>query len=234
MCGRFVSVTPMAQVAAVFDAEVRAVEHAPDFNVTPRRDVYVVLERADVRALATMRWGLIPSWSKDPAIGDRLINARAETVAEKPSFRQAFKRRRCIIPADGFYEWQVVAGAKHKQPVFIRRTDGEQLAFAGLWEHWRNPVEPNAPEIETCTIITTDANATLRPVHDRMPVILESETWDAWLEPEQDDRALLDALLVPAADDVVEWYPVGREVSSPRNNGPSLIERMEPETLFEA
>jgi putative SOS response-associated peptidase YedK len=239
VCGRFVSVTPMSAVVAAFDAQPEAAEHAPDYNVTPRRDVYVVLERvaADpehhaARLVAAMRWGLIPSWAKDPSIGDRLINARAETVAEKPSFRSAFKRRRCIVPADGFYEWQVIPGAKTKQPMYIHRTDGQQLAFAGLWEQWQNPAAPDAPPLATCTIITTSANATLAPIHDRMPVILERGAWDGWLAPENADSEFLDALLVPASNDVLEAYPVGRAVSSPRNNGPELIEPVEPESLF--
>jgi putative SOS response-associated peptidase YedK len=237
MCGRFVSVTPMADVAAEFAAEPTADEHDPDYNVTPRRRIYVVRDHPDdtgavVRELARLRWGLIPSWSKDPVIGDRLINARAETVAEKPSFRSAFKKRRCIIPADGFYEWQALPGRKAKQPMYLHRADGRQLAFAGLYEHWRDPAEPAAPDIETCTIITTAANALVAPIHDRMPVILEPGAWDAWLDPTIDDRELLDALLVPAADEVLDAYPVGRDVNSPRNNGPVLIERVEPESLF--
>jgi putative SOS response-associated peptidase YedK len=225
----------MAEVAAVFGAELRAEAHEPDFNVTPRRRISVVRESPEagsVRTLDRLRWGLIPSWSKDPALGDRLINARAESVADKPSFRSAFKRRRCIVPADGFYEWQARPDSQAKQPMYFHRTDGGQLAFAGLFEHWRDPSEPAAPEIETCTIITTAANAEVAPIHDRMPAILEPESWDVWLDPSIDDRELLQSLLVPAANDVLVVYPVSRAVNSPKNNGPDLLARVEPETLF--
>ncbi len=182
-----------------------------------------------------MRWGLVPSWAKDPKIGDRLINARAESVAEKPAFKTAFRKRRCILPADGFYEWQAVPGQKRKQPMFVHRVDGEPLAFAGLWEVWRDHEQPETPWLLSCTIVTTRANATMAPVHDRMPVILPEGAWDTWLDPRVDDRARLEALLVPAADDLIELWPVSTMVNSANNNGPELAERVDPEepqTLF--
>lgn len=226
----------MADIARAFAAMPEAEARDADFNITPRRRIYVVRERpvgSEVqRQVTQLRWGLIPSWSKAPDIGDRLINARAETVADKPSFRSAFTERRCLIPADGFYEWQAVAGRSAKQPIYLRRKDGSQLAFAGLYERWCDPREPAAPEIETCTIITTPANALVAPIHDRMPAILEPELWDAWLDPSNADRETLNSFLAPAAEGILEAYPVSREVNSPRNNGPSLIERVAPESLF--
>jgi putative SOS response-associated peptidase YedK len=209
-----------------------ATPEAPDYNVTPRREVVVVVQRSDGRrALDRMRWGLVPSWAKEVAIGDRLINARGETVAEKPSFRRAFARRRCIIPADGFYEWMAIPGRRTKQPVFIHAGTGQPLALAGLWESWRDPTVADAPALRTCTIITTAANRTLEPVHDRMPVILGEETWDAWLDPTGDPSALA-PLLVPAPDEAVEFHAVTTAVNSPRNNDSSLLDPAPPETLF--
>jgi putative SOS response-associated peptidase YedK len=185
--------------------------------------------------LEQMRWGLVPSWADDPKIGDRLINARAESVADKPAFKTAFLKRRCILPADGFYEWQPVAGRQQKQPVFVHRRDGEPMAFAGLWEVWRDHARPDTPWLLSCAIVTTRANATMAPVHDRMPVVLPEPAWDTWLDPRTDDQGRLEALLVPAPDETIELWPVSSMVNRADNNGPELTDRVEPEeplTLF--
>jgi len=166
------------------------------------------------------RWGLVPSWAKDVSIGTKLINARAETVAEKPSFRTAFKRRRCLIPASGFYEWQRNAtGNAAKQPYFLRRKDKKPFAFAGLWETWR---APDGSELPTCTIITTKPNALVQQIHDRMAVILREESFRDWIDPSPGTDALLE-LLTPFPADLMEMIPVSRAVNTPRNDGPELI-----------
>ncbi|MEY3361244.1 MAG: hypothetical protein RL531_963 [Actinomycetota bacterium] len=212
--------------------ETVAAPDAPDYNVTPRREVAVVVERSDGRrTLDRMRWGLVPSWAEAAAIGDRLINARGETVAEKPSFRRAYAKRRCIVPADGFYEWMAVPGRRTKQPVFIHAGTGQPLALAGLWESWHDPTVTDAPALRTCTIITTAANRTLQPVHDRMPVILDAGAWESWLDPNHDPRALA-PLLVPAPEDAVVFHEVTTAVNSPRNNDASLLDPAPPDTLF--
>jgi putative SOS response-associated peptidase YedK len=245
VCGRYVQVSSPTLLAERFDIDEIAIEEAPgaNYNVAPRTEVLAIRQRKAAepddepprRVLEQMRWGLVPSWAEDPKIGDRLINARAESVAEKPAFKTAFRKRRCILPADGFYEWQAVPGGPRKQPMFVHRVDGEPLAFAGLWEVWRDHEQPETPWLVSCTIVTTRANATMAPVHDRMPVILPEGTWDAWLDPRVDDRTRLEDLLVPAADDLLELWPVSTQVNSANNRGPELAERVEPEepqTLF--
>lgn len=244
MCGRYVQVSSPTLLAEQFDVDEIALTEAPEanYNVAPRTEVLTIVQRpraepdADAparRVLEQMRWGLVPSWAKDPKVGDRLINARAESVAEKPAFQAAFLKRRCILPADGFYEWKPVPGRKQKQPMFVHRRDGEPLAFAGLWEVWRE--QPETPWLLTCTIVTTRANATMAPVHDRMPVILPQDAWATWLDPRIADRARLQDLLVPPPDELIELWPVSMMVNRADNNGPELAERVEPEepqTLF--
>ena len=188
------------------------------------------------RELRVVRWGLVPYWAKDPSIGSRLINARAETVHSKPAYRQAFKRRRCLLPADGYYEWQVPEGSAGgkgaaKQPYYIFRADGGPLAFAGLYERWRDPALPDDHErawLWTATIITTSAPDDLGQIHDRMPMVIEPDRWQDWLDPAATDPADLMALLAPAASGGLTSYPVSRAVNSVRNNGPELIERVDP------
>src|SRR5262245_35107324 len=175
MCGRFTLATSRAQLADLFRL-AGGPELPLRYNIAPTQPVPVVRAAGDGRALALARWGLIPRWATDPAIGNRLINARSETVAEKPSFRDAFRKRRCLIPATGFYEWAKTAGGK--QPYHFRLLDGRPFAFAGLWERWDRGGEP----VESCTILTTAANAVVRPVHERMPVILPAEAFAAWLD----------------------------------------------------
>jgi putative SOS response-associated peptidase YedK len=228
MCGRYVYVSSPTILAERFKvAEVRIKEPEQNFNVTPRTEVPVVAESQGERVLDLVRWGLVPSWAKDLKIGDRQINARAEKVATSNAYKRAFAKRRCIIPADGFYEWQVVAGKKQKQPWFIRRRDGEPLAFAGLWEVWHDPNDPdqeNAPRLRTCVIITTDANDALRPIHDRMPVVLPESAWDEWLDRDNQDTDRLQRLLVPAPPQEFETWQVPLLVNKPANNGPELVE----------
>jgi putative SOS response-associated peptidase YedK len=229
----------------------------PDYNVAPTKPVYAVLDRvesaaagpaagggfdnrddasraqarsggaADVeRELRVVRWGLVPFWAKDVKIGSRMINARAETVAEKPAFRRAFAKRRCLLPADGYYEWQSVADAP-KQPMYITRADGRSLAFAGLYELWRDPaVERDDPDtwLWTTTVITTSAPDELGMIHDRMPMIIDPASWTDWLDPANGDVADLQALLSPAAASGLTTFPVSTAVNSVRNNGPQLIE----------
>lgn len=233
MCGRFVQASSPALLLEHFGIdEDHAAPAPPDYNVTPRREVAVVVAGSDGRrVLERMRWGLVPSWAKEVAIGDRLINARGETVAEKPSFRRAFAARRCIVPVDGFYEWMVVPGRRTKQPVYIHGNTGLPLALAGLWESWHDPTVADAPALRTCTIITTSANRTLEPVHDRMPVILAEDAWSVWLDPDA-DREVFAPLLAPAPEDAVVFHEVTTAVNSPRNNDASLLDPAPPETLF--
>jgi putative SOS response-associated peptidase YedK len=229
MCGRYVSVSSPTILAERFQVEqVRVTEHEPSYNVAPRAEVPVVAESRGERVLDVVRWGLIPSWAKDMKIGDRLINARAETVASGNAFKRAFAKRRCIIPADGFYEWQAIDTGqqkKRKQPWFFRRRDGEPLAFAGLWEIWHDKnLGDDAPRIRSCVIITTDANDVVRPVHDRMPAVLPESAWDAWLDAENNDVEKLQHLLVPAPPEEFEAWPVPLLVNKADNNGPELVE----------
>ena len=225
MCGRYVSSLPPAALASHLDVEeVKADELPPSWNVAPTDVVYAAATNKEgVRQLGTFKWGLVPSWAKDPSIGSRMINARAETLLEKSAFKKAFATRRCLIPADGFYEWLKREGKK-KQPVFIRRRDGAPMVFAGLWEVWKDRSDPDAEWLRTCTIITTDANPLITPVHDRMPMLLERDAWAAWLDRSNDDTASLMDLLVPPPAEVLELWPVGDRVNSVRNNGPELVE----------
>jgi putative SOS response-associated peptidase YedK len=230
MCGRYVSATPPDQIAAYFDAEAPEALLQPSYNVAPTSDVYAVLSDGTTRHVDAFHWGLVPLWAKDPKIGSKMINARAESLAEKNAYKSAFKRRRCLIPADGFYEWRkdpnAPAKAK-KQPYFIHRPDGEPYAFAGLWEVWRGPNKDQEP-LRSCTIITTTPNEPMAAIHDRMPVILPRSAWDTWLDREVDDLELLGKLLVPAAPEVIAMHTVSTDVNNVRNNDPHLMEEAPP------
>ncbi|MCU0962978.1 MAG: SOS response-associated peptidase [Pirellulaceae bacterium] len=221
MCGRFTLRTPLHQLSELFLFELHAEDVPPRFNIAPSQPVVAVrvMESAAGRQLAWLRWGLIPSWAKDRAIANQLINARGETVAEKPSFRQAFARRRCLVLADGYYEWQKL-GASKKQPYYIRLRGDRPFALAGLWESWQG--EPGAA-VETCTIITTAANALTEPLHPRMPVILADADHDRWLDPHHRDREALLALLRPFDAAAMELYPVDPRVNSPRQDDVACI-----------
>jgi len=266
MCGRYASARKRIELLEEFRVERdRAADSLqPDYNVAPTKPVYAVLTRGtrgsqaepqappaeaarsaasppDVaRELRVVRWGLVPYWAKDPKIGSRLINARAETVDSKPAFRQAFKRRRCLLPADGYYEWQRPDGSESdtpggkglpKQPYYIFREDGGPLAFAGLYELWRDKDLPDDHErawLWTAVIITTSAPDDLGKIHDRMPMVIQPDRWQEWLDPAAGDPADLMALLAPAAATGLTSYPVSTAVNSVRNNGPELTQRVEP------
>ena len=234
MCGRYVQASSPDLLAERFGVdEVRIDDHEPHYNVAPRAEVPAVRQRKGVKVLSQLRWGLVPSWAKDPKVGDRQINARAESVDDKPAYRTAFAKRRCLIPADGFYEWQKLP-AKRKQPMFIHLRTGEPMAFAGLWEIWKDPEAEGEDEgwLRTCAIVTTDANELLAPIHDRMPVILPESVWDTWLDPEADPDQLR-GLLVPARDDDLVVYPVSPLVNKADNDGPELVQPFEPDAQLE-
>ena len=224
MCGRFTLFESDQVLSKEFGAS-RVLSGSPRYNIAPSQPVAVVrVSPVDrVREIARLRWGLIPSWSKDPSIGSRLINARAETAAEKPAFRSAFRHRRCLVPADGFYEWRKLD--RGKQPFYIRMLDGRPFAFAGLWEQWKTPERET---IETCTILTTDANDVLKPLHDRMPVIVSPGDYDAWLDAGLRDPEPLKPLLRPYPSEAMDSYPVSTLVNSPANDGPECIRASSP------
>jgi putative SOS response-associated peptidase YedK len=232
MCGRFVSSTPPDELARYFDAAPPEAALPSSFNVAPTNDVYAVVDTADGRHLEAFHWGLVPMWAKDIKIGSKMINARAETLAEKNSFKPALRKRRCIIPMTGFFEWKTIPGVKTKQPMFIHRLDGEPLAVAGLWETWRDrsasTAESGDQVLHSCTVITTAANATMAPVHDRMPVILAPSSWAEWLQWDNDDIGALGRLLVPAPVGLLTMHPVSTAVNNVRTKGPELIDEVEP------
>jgi putative SOS response-associated peptidase YedK len=211
MCGRFTLFEPDKVLAKAFGVSGFP-PRSLRYNIAPSQPIAAVraVPAGSGRELALLRWGLIPSWSKDPAIGNRLINARAETAPEKPSFRNAFRRHRCLIPTSGFYEW--LRWERGKQPYFVRMRDGHPFAFAGLWDRWESPEEG---AIETCTILTTAANAVLAPIHDRMPVILPPWEYSRWLDPSIKDPDSLAPLLVPFPPEEMLAYPVNPRVNVP-------------------
>ncbi|WP_204061203.1 SOS response-associated peptidase [Microbispora corallina] len=242
MCGRYASARKKQELLEEFEVELDGVpdsELRPDYNVAPTKNVYAVMCRVPknedgkaagrpVRQLRTVRWGLVPSWAKDPSVGSRMINARVETVGEKPAYRRAFASRRCLLPADGYYEWMTLESRK-KQPYFIHPADGGVLAMAGLYEFWKDPTRDDDDPLKwlcTCTVITTTAEDKLGRIHDRMPMMIERDHWAEWLDPRVSDPA---RLLVPAGPDRLAVYPVSTTVNDVRNNGPELIEPIEDE-----
>lgn len=237
MCGRYTLTDPGAELLRHFQLSMLPPDYRPRYNIAPSQPVTAIIADDNGRRAGYLRWGLIPSWAKDPAIGHRMINARAETVAEKPSFRTALRRRRCLVPVDGFYEWQQRDG--HKQPVRFVSAQGGLFAFAGLWESWRPTPSPPPSDgrdgrsgdddiaidevIYTCTIITTEANDFVRPVHHRMPVIVQPQHYSVWLDREiQDPEAVL-PLLKSAPEGALKMYDVSTFVNSPRNETPDCI-----------
>lgn len=219
MCGRFTLTAVPEDLRAIFEGLEIPDEFAPRYNIAPSQPV-AVISNQQPNKLDFFVWGLIPSWAKDPKIGSRMINARAETLAEKPSFRAAYKRRRCLILADGFYEWQKVAGQKQKVPHYIQLKSQQPFAMAGLWEYWQSA---DGSEINSCTIITTQPNSLLAKIHNRMPVILAPDTYPLWLSESEQSRDALDPLLVPYPDSEMQHYPVSTLVNSPANDVPTVI-----------
>ncbi|MBC8138499.1 MAG: SOS response-associated peptidase [Fibrella sp.] len=220
MCGRFTLHHDADAIVERFDVHETVVSVAPRYNIAPQQTVPVIVAPQSERILDSFRWGLVPGWAKDAAIGQKMINARSETLAEKPSFRTALVRRRCLIPADGFYEWERHAdGSRH--PVHFRLNGGEPFAFAGLWEEWQDPQGENA--LRTCTIVTTSANETVGRVHDRMPVILARDAEEIWLDMSVRDTDLLRSFFVSYPDREMEAFSVSRRVNSPTNEGPELL-----------
>jgi putative SOS response-associated peptidase YedK len=249
MCGRYASIKAPADLAEEFRAvDATGGEAREDFNVAPTKPVIAVVERhprdaegtpdpdRTERTLRIFRWGLVPHWAKDPKGGARMINARVESAREKPAFRRAMVARRCLLPAAGWYEWQ--RGPEHKQPYFTSYADGSSIALAGLWEYWKPKDDPEYPDgLVTCAVLTTDAVGVLAQVHDRMPLVLPPEAWDAWLDPDRtaDDDAV-SSLLAPPAEELVarfELRPVSPRVNSVRNNGPELIAPLPAEDVAE-
>ncbi len=217
MCGRFTLHHSVDQIALRFEIDTIAAALEPRYNIAPTQPVAVVTENSP-RTLHMMRWGLIPSWAKDPAIGSKMINARAETLAEKPAFKAALSRRRCLIPADGFYEWRQAGG--QKQPIYIHAPEDGLFAFAGLWEEWRSP---EGEPVCTCTIITVAPNALLAPIHNRMPAILRREDEAAWLHRETTHIHEVIPLLQPYPEKAMDAYPVSRRVNAPTAEEADLI-----------
>jgi len=251
MCGRYASSRRPEDLVEEFEIDRSQVAEplAADYNVAPTKPVYAVVERPPrdseagdppqagtvQRQLRTVRWGLVPFWAKDLSIGNRLVNARVETVHEKPAFRRAFASRRCLLPADGYYEWypteqRTSAGKPLKQPFFIRPADGGVLAMAGLYEIWRDPAkDEDDPDrfVWTCTVLTTSAEDAVGHLHDRMPLLVEPDRYAAWLDPTGSAVDDLRQLLVPAAPGRLEAYPVSTRVNNVRNNGPELLEPLQ-------
>lgn len=217
MCGRMVLYTPVKELKEFFkfddDFELRA-----GFNICPSQDILIVRAGPNGRHGALARWGLIPAWAKDESIGNKLSNARGETVHEKPSFRNALKKRRCLVPVNGFYEWRKVGAGK--QPVFIHRKDGAPFAIAGLFESWKTP---GGATVQTATLITTTPNELMAPIHDRMPVIVAPADYDLWLDPSVQEPDALRHLIAPCPPGELEAYEVSKAVNNPRNQGRELI-----------
>jgi putative SOS response-associated peptidase YedK len=226
MCGRFTQERPASELAEIFAAEPLADELGARFNVAPTDEAFVVVQREDRRAVTAYRWGLVPHWSTDLKGASRMFNARAETITASPAFREAFRRRRCIVPVDSFYEWKREGSVR--QPYRIVGEDGRPLALAGLWAGWRDPAAEEERVVRTFTIVTTTPNAALADLHDRMPVVLPEETWDHWLADGRAgssvDPGELLAMLAPTDEVALRIYPVNRYVNDVRRDGPELIE----------
>lgn len=228
MCGRFSLSVPISDLAELFGFNIDDLL-APRFNIAPTQPVAVVRNNeAGRREFTLLHWGLIPSWSKDPGISAKLTNARSETVTEKPSFRHAFRRRRCLLPTSGFYEWQ--RKEKKKVPYYIRMKDGRPFAMGGLWERWQSP---EGSELESCAILTTGPNDLMRPIHDRMPVILAKEHFDRWLDTPEREADALKELFAPFDPDKMVATPVGTYVNNARNEGPACQAEPPKDSLFD-
>jgi putative SOS response-associated peptidase YedK len=223
MCGRYAFFSPTEAVKRIFALD-EVPELEPRYNISPTQSVPAVRAGEEgARVFAMLHWGLVPKWAKERAIGNRMINARSESVAEKPSFRDAFRKRRCLVLADGWYEWQVTPDGK--QPWFIHMKHARSLAFAGLWERWKDPVD--GALLESCTIVTTGASESIKKIHERMPVVLAEEDWDRWLDTAFSETDKLSELLRPYEPKALAAWPVSRQVNAPKNQGPELIARAE-------
>jgi putative SOS response-associated peptidase YedK len=222
VCGRFTQQRPTSELAEIFAAEDRVGATGGRFNVAPTDEAAVVVQRGDQRAITAYRWGLIPHWATDVKIGSRMFNARAETLADSPAFRDALRRRRCIVPVDSFYEWR--REGKVRQPFRVVRPDGRPLALAGLWSGWKNP--ETGQVVRSFAIITGPPDEVVGAIHDRMPVILDHSEWARWLDPDLADSGELQAILLPSDGLELEAYPVSRLVNNVRFDGPELIERL--------
>lgn len=224
MCGRYSLYADYRAILERFDIEEASLEegeYSPSFNVAPTQQVVAIVSDGKRNRLGLLKWGLIPPWAKDEKIGSKMINARAETVAEKPSFRNSFKKKRCLVVADSFYEWK--RSDNLKTPMRIRLKSGEPFAFAGLWESWKSP---DGKTINSCTILTTGPNDLMKDIHDRMPVILTKEEEKIWLDPKVHDPEVLGNLLKPCEPAMMEAYEVSDAVNSPKNNSPELIKKI--------
>ena len=217
MCGRYTLSKDHQELEGRFDFKSPGFQWVPRYNIAPTQPVMAVMGDGE-RSAELLRWGLIPFWAKDAGIGSKMINARAETVAEKPSFRRSLRQRRCLVPADGFYEWQ--RNGKMRLPMHITLKSGDAFAFAGLWESWTSP---SSEVTRSCAIVTTSANSVLAPIHARMPVILAGDAEDVWLDPTADDPADLLGLLVPYPSELMEPHPVSTLVNTPDNDSPECI-----------
>ena len=216
MCGRFALYSSVQAIVDYAKILNRMQELSPNYNIAPGQKIPVIINKQDGKYFDIFQWGLIPFWAKDPKIGYKMINSRAETIAEKPSFKYAFKRRRCLIPANGFYEWR----KKDKQPFYIHLKDRELFTFAGIWENWKSPEGMN---IKTCSIITTESNEFMQPIHHRMPVILDREKEFDWISDKMEDSKMLLPFLKPYEKNMLV-YEISKEVNSPRNNYKELIQ----------
>lgn len=230
MCGRFTLRTPAETMAALFDG-LRFPKLVPRYNICPTQSVVCVRQDEEGNNESVeLRWGLVPFWAEDLKIGARMNNARSETAATKPSFRNAFKRRRCLIMADGFYEWRK-EGSK-KQPYYISRMDDQPFCMAGLWESWKDKSDEAAEAVETCAILTTGPNAIMEPIHDRMPVILGADRFDFWLDKDFSDREQLEKLMVPFEPDELQAFAVDSMVNRTANDSPQCIEPIDQQTTL--
>ena len=235
MCGRYSLIAKQEELVRRFLLKHLSKDLGegltPRFNIAPSQPVMAIRRSTTTgeRIAAQFRWGLVPFWAKDPKIGYRMINARSETAAVKRAFRAAMKRRSCIIPASGFYEWKRLPGEKRKQPYYIYHSEGEILAMAGLWERWSSE---DGAMLDSCTILTTRANEVLQPVHDRMPVFLHGSDFESWLNATEADTTSLSKLFEPYPADALRRHPVSTLVNSPKNDGPELLSEIDPETGF--
>jgi len=221
MCGRFVQYSLFQAIQQIFNIDKVSFEVTPNYNVAPTQEILAVVSQDNENKLEKLHWGLVPFWAKDISIGPGMINARAETISKKPAFRNAFKKRRCLIPANGFYEWKGKKG--NKQPYYVSVPSGEPFAFAGLWETWTDKESGEESVYNSCTIITTSASDTIREIHHRMPVILDPKFHETWLNVEIQDPKKLEIILQKGLIDDMKYYPVSKLVNSVKNNDPNCI-----------